>query len=65
MRVILEECVQHEDPVIPEIYEELYLAFLEPLRRIKNVKYPANLFQSSDSVYEDDGFEDDDALYDM
>lgn len=65
MRLILEECVQHEDPVIQEIYEELYLAFLEPLRRIKNVKYPANLFQSSDSVYEDDGFEDDDALYDM
>ena len=65
MRVILEECVQHEDPVIREIYEELYLAFLEPLRKIKNVKYPANLFQSSDSVYEDDGFEDDDALYDM
>lgn len=65
MRVILEECVQHEDPVIREIYEELYLAFLEPLRVIKNVKYPTNLFQSSDSLYEDDGFEDDDALYDM
>ena len=65
MRVILEECVQHEDPVIREIYEELYLAFLEPLRAIKNIKYPANLFQSSDSVYEDDGFEDDDILYDM
>ena len=65
MRVILEECVQHKDPVIREIYEELYNAFLEPLKKIKNVKYPSNLFQSTDSIYEDDGFEDDDALYDM
>lgn len=65
MRVILEECVAHLDPVIREIYQELYLAFLEPLRRINKVKYPANLFQSENSVYEDDGFEDFDSLYDM
>ncbi len=65
MRVILEECVAHPDPVIREIYQELYLAFLEPLRRIKNVKYPSNLFQPEDSVYEDDGFDDFDPLYDM
>lgn len=65
MRVILEECVAHPDPVIREIYEELYLAFLEPLRRIDKVIYPANLFQSEDSVYRDDGFGDYDPLYDM
>jgi hypothetical protein len=65
MRVILEECVAHSDPVIREIYQELYLAFLEPLRRIDKVNYPKNLFQSEDSVYEDDGFEDFDSLYDM
>lgn len=65
MRVILEECVAHGDPVIREIYQELYLAFLEPLRRIEKVNYPSNLFQSQDSIYEDDGFEDFDSLYDM
>ena len=64
MRVILEECLKHEDPVIKEIYEELYLAFLKPLRKI-NVKYPTNLFQSEDSVYADDDSEDYDDLYDM
>ena len=64
MRVILEECVKHEDPVIREIYEELYLAFLKPLRKI-NVKYPTNLFQSEDSVYADDDSEDYEDLYDM
>lgn len=64
MRVILEECVTHEDPVIREIYEELYLAFLEPLRKM-NVKYPTNLFQSEDSVYADDDSEDYQDLYDM
>lgn len=64
MRVILEECVKHEDFVIKEIYEELYLAFLEPLRKI-NVKFPPNLFQSEDSVYPDDDSEDYQDLYDM
>ena len=65
MRVILEKCVAHGDPVIQEIYQELYLAFLEPLRRIDKVNYPSNLFQSQDSIYEDDGFENFDSLYDM
>ena len=64
MRVILEQCVKHEDPVIREIYEELYLAFLEPLREMK-INYPPNLFQPEDSEYEDDGFEDFDAFNDM
>lgn len=64
MRVILEECVTRKDPVIKEIYKELYLAFLKPLRKI-NVKYPTNLFQSEDSVYADDNFEDYEDLYDM
>ncbi len=65
MRVILEECMQHSDPIIREIYQELYGAFLEPLRRIDKVNYPENLFQSEDSVYEDDGFEDYDSQYEM
>ena len=64
MRVILEKYVKHEDPVIKEIYEELYLAFLEPLREMK-INYPPNLFQPEDSEYEDDDFEDFDAFNDM
>jgi hypothetical protein len=65
MRVILEECIAHPDPVIREIYKELYSAFLEPLRRIDKVIYPKNLFQLEDSIYEDGNFEDFDPLYDM
>ncbi len=65
MRVILEECMTHSDSLIREIYQELYSAFLEPLKRIYKVNYPKNLFKSEDSVYEDDGFEDYDSLYDM
>ena len=67
MRVILEECVTHPDLTIREIYQELYGAFLEPLRGMDKHKliYPANLFKSEDSVYEDDDFEDFDPLYDM
>ncbi len=64
MRVILEKCVKYDDPVIKEIYKELYLAFLEPLRDMK-INYPPNLFQSEDSEYEDDDFEDFDAFNDM
>ena len=63
MRVILEQCVKDDDPVIKEIYEELYLAFLEPLREMK-INYPSNLFQSEDSEYDDD-FEDFDSFNDM
>lgn len=64
MRVILEKCVRQEDPVIREIYEELYLAFLEPLREMK-INYPPDLFQPIDSEYDDDDFEDFDAFNDM
>ena len=64
MRVILEECVKHKDPVTREIYKELYLAFLKPLRKI-NVKHSTNLFQSEDSVYADDDSDDYEDLYDM
>lgn len=65
MRVILEKCMTHPDSVIREIYRELYDAFLEPLRRIDKLNYPTNLFKSEDSVYEEDGFEDYDDLYEM
>ncbi|MGB3535617.1 MAG: hypothetical protein WBA13_19140 [Microcoleaceae cyanobacterium] len=65
MRVILEECLKHNDPVIQEIYQELYGAFLEPLRQIDRVIYPSNLFHSENSVYQDDGFKDIDSFYEM
>ena len=64
MRVILEQCVKHDNPVIKEIYKELYLAFLEPLKDMK-INYPSNLFQPEDSEYENDDFEDFDAFNDM
>lgn len=43
MRIILEECVSHPDPIFREIYQELYGAFLEPLRRVEGVIYPLEL----------------------
>ena len=65
MRVILEECINHPDPVIREIYQELYGAFLKPLKQIKNVIYSKDSCKSEGSVYEGDDFEDYDSLYDM
>ena len=65
MRVILEKCINHPDPVIRKIYQELYGAFLEPLKQIKNVIYSKDSCKSQGSVYEDDDFEDYDSLYDM
>ena len=74
MRVILEECLKHPDSVIRQIYQELYNffrlkseqdSFLEPLRKIDKVICPPDLFQSEDSVYEDDDYEDFDPLLDM
>lgn len=65
MRDILQECVTHPDSLIREIYQELYGAFLEPLKRIKRVNYPKSSINSEESVYEEDGFEDYDDLYDM
>lgn len=41
MRDILEKCVRHPDPAIRETYSELYGPFLEPLRDIRNIEYPA------------------------
>ncbi|MEM7591940.1 MAG: hypothetical protein AAF383_10570 [Cyanobacteria bacterium P01_A01_bin.83] len=64
MRVILEQCVRQEDPVIKEIYKELYLAFLEPLSEMK-INHPPDLFQPIDSDYEEDDFEDFDAFNEM
>lgn len=64
MRVILEKCIRQEDPVIKEIYKELYLAFLEPLSRMKINHHP-DLFQSIDSEYDEDDFDDFDACNDM
>jgi hypothetical protein len=57
MRVILEECVAHDDPVIREVYQELYMAFLRPLREIERVIFPDELRRSCDSLYQDDGFD--------
>jgi hypothetical protein len=58
MRIILEECCAHPDPVVREVYRQLYGAFLEPLRRVEGVNFPANLAQPSDGVYGDDGFDE-------
>lgn len=61
MRVILEACVAHPDPVSCQIYRELYGAFLEPLRRIEGVEFPQELLDldGGGSDYADDGFDDD------
>ena len=58
MRIILEECVKHPDPVIRQIYQELYGAFLDPLQRIKGVVYPESLCNSEDLTDEEDDFDD-------
>lgn len=62
MRVILEACVSHPDPVSREIYQDLYGAFLDPLRRIEGVEYPEYLRADAQgcSEYADDGFDDSD-----
>lgn len=57
MRAILESCLQHENPIIREIYNELYMAFLRPLRGVERVIYPDDLHQTDDSLYQNDGFE--------
>ena len=54
MRIILEECVNHPDPVIREIYHELYDAFLDPLRQIEGVIYPAEMRSSAELETEDE-----------
>ncbi|MEP0855632.1 hypothetical protein [Trichocoleus sp. DQ-U1] len=54
MRIILEECINHSDSVVREIYHELYGAFLEPLRHIQGVIYPEELHLIEDLADEED-----------
>jgi pPIWI RE three-gene island domain Z len=65
MRVILEDCVAHPDPVIRAVYRELYCAFLEPLRRVEGVLFPEDLGRVSDAIYDDDGFDESFPLLEM
>jgi len=65
MRLILEECVAHEDPAIRAIYKELYMAFLEPLRRVDRVIYPEDLQTIDDGLYSGDGFDDENGIWEM
>jgi hypothetical protein len=65
MRLILEECVRHPDRALREVYRELYLPFLKPLRVIDSVICADVSNQPVDSLYEDDGFDDSDALLEM
>ncbi|MBC1235727.1 hypothetical protein [Nostoc sp. 2RC] len=64
MRIILEECVNHPDPVIREIYQELYGAFLSPLQRIEGVIYPENL-RSKEELTDEDDFDEFSPLLEM
>ncbi|MBD2531697.1 hypothetical protein H6G97_19705 [Nostoc flagelliforme FACHB-838] len=65
MRIILEECVNHEDPVIREIYQELYGAFLKPLQRIQGIIYPDELCSLEESADEEEGFDEFSPLLEM
>jgi hypothetical protein len=65
MRLILEECISHADPSIRAIYEELYLAFLRPLRGVERVQFPEELRAIDDSLYANDGFDDSNGLLEM
>jgi len=65
MRIILEECVKHPDPVIREIYQELYWAFLDPMRRIDGIVYPGSLRDSEGMTEEEDDFDDFSHLLEM
>ncbi len=55
MRIILEECVNDPDPVTRAIYQELYNAFLEPLKQVSGVIYPEELCSvtAEDSDFDD------------
>ncbi|MEH2385899.1 MAG: hypothetical protein V7K14_08995 [Nostoc sp.] len=65
MRIILEECINHKDPVIREIYQELYGAFLEPLQRIQGLIYPDELNSLEESTDEKEGFDEFSPLLEM
>lgn len=59
MRIILEKCMNDPDPVKKAIYQELYSAFLKPLRdNNMGVLYPDDL-QISDDDLDDDSEGDD------
>lgn len=58
MRLILEECVASPDPILRQVYRELYGPFLDPLRRVEQVIYPGALNQVEDRLYADDGLDD-------
>ncbi len=64
MRIILEECVSHPDPVIREIYKELYGAFLTPLQCIEGVVYPKYL-SSKEKFTDLEDFDDFSPLLEM
>ena len=65
MRIILEECVNHPDPVIRQIYQELYGAFLTPLQQIEGVVYPSDLRPPEDLTEAEDNFDDFSPLLEM
>jgi hypothetical protein len=65
MRVILESCIAHPDPVIRAAYHELYGAFLDPLRRVEGVLLPDDLHHVPDALYCDDGFDESFPLLEM
>lgn len=58
MRAILEECVSHPDPAKRDVYQELYGAFLEPLRRVEGVVFPDSMSTPAGNDYSDDGFDE-------
>ena len=65
MQIILEDCVNHPHPTIRAIYQELYGAFLEPLKQIEGVVYPAKLRPSDELTEESDGFDEFSPLFEM
>jgi hypothetical protein len=66
MRVILEEYINHPDPVSRAIYRELYEEFLHPLQNIEGVRYSRDtLSQLSLDQYELDEFDEDSDLWEL
>jgi hypothetical protein len=64
MQMILEDCVAHPDLTVREVYKELYLPFLEPLRKVERLILLEEL-QQSESLYNEDGFDDSSSLLEM
>ena len=59
MRAILEECLEHTDPAKRAVYRELYAVFLEPLRHIQNVNFPASFERYALQPLDTGAFEED------